>query len=80
MTTAGEGSDDEEEEAEEEVRALEAMVVEAKRKAEAARRKKFDGVEIPTTARPAHIGRQGVSQGTGAEAGMSREAGYEVGD
>ena len=74
MATAGEGTDDEEEAAEEEVRALEAMVVEAKRKAEAARKKRFDGVEIPTTARPANVGRQGASQGTGAEAGTTREA------
>ena len=43
-------SDSEVEEAEAEVAALEAMVVEAKKKVETAKRRKFDGIEIPTTA------------------------------
>ena len=43
-----EESEDELEEADEEVKALEAMVVEARKKAEAVRRKRFDGIELPT--------------------------------
>ena len=53
-------SDSEVEEAEAEVAALEAMVVEAKKKVETAKRRKFDGIEIPTTARPADKGKQPV--------------------
>ena len=56
-----EDTEDECEEAEEEVRALEAMVVEARKRAEAVRKRQFDGIELPTV-------------GRGAKAGTSQEA------
>ena len=55
-TEEREESEDELEEAVEEVKALEAMIVEARKKADAVRRKRFDGIELPTMPRPANLG------------------------
>ena len=69
--------EDEAEEAENEAMAFEAMALEARKKADTLRKRRFDGIEIPTTARPANIdkGKQPAVRTANPVAGPSRESG-----
>ena len=61
------------EEADEEVKALEAMVVEARKKADAVRRKRFDGIELPTMPRPANLGTTQEAEGRKKKEGGKKQ-------